>query len=224
MKNETFVFMDDIRQKKTTATGAHHKVVKTGCKLPFEYKTRKELKNLMNSPIVSSNPMPMKDFRELSLEDQQRQLDMWGERYGRSSYILAELLNAPQPSASRLLTKNNLNFKGSKSGNLKQKREAFKQVKLLCDAFYGRVGNPAEKPAEAEPVLEVSLPEVEGKFEMVEAKPTARVELANPSRFNFSVNGVFSSKEVQTLLYAIRTASETNEEKNYKLTITLEEA
>lgn len=224
MKNETFVFMDDIRQKKTTATGAHHKVVKTGCKLPFEYKSRKELKNLMNSPIISTNPMPMKDFRELSLEDQQRQLDMWSERYGRSSYILAELLNAPQPSAARLLTKNNLNFKGSKSGSLKQKKEAFKQVKLICDAFYGRVGNPTEKLAEAEPVPEVSLPEVEEKFEIVEAKPTARVELANPSRFNFSVNGVFSSKEVQTLLYAIRTASETNEEKNYKLTITLEEA
>lgn len=224
MENETFVFIDDIRQKKATATGAHHKVVKTGCKLPFEYKSRKELKNLMNSPIISSNPMPMKNFRELSLEDQQRQLDMWGERYGRSSYILAELLNAPQPSAARLLTKNNLNFKGSKSGDLKQKREAFKQVKLLCDAFYGRVGNPAEKPAEAEPIPEVSLPEVEEKFEMVEEKPTAPAELANPSRFNFSIDGVFSSEEAQTLLYAVRTAVEVNKDKTYKLTITLEEA
>ena len=240
MKNETFVFIDDIRQKKTTAAGAHHKVVKTGCKLPFEYKTRKELKSLMNSPIISSNPLPMKDFRKLSIEDQQRQLDLWKERYGASGQIFGLLTNTSQRTASRELLSKNLSFEATDNRGTDHKKK-LAQTKLVCEAFYDRkevIENrrPTEEEAQevrpdlfedvfdVEPEIEIPTPKVVEKSEIVEAKPTARVELANPSRFNFTIDGVFYSKEVQTLLYAVRTAVEANEDKAYKLTITLEEA
>lgn len=223
MKNETFCFIDDIRQKKITATGAHHKVVKTGCKLPFEYKTRKELKNLMNSPVISSNPMPYKLFKTLSLEEQQRQLDMWAERYGKSTHILALLLNISQSSASRYTSNKKLDFKGSKSGDNKAKSKMFKQTQLVCDAFYGRAGTPSEEPKAIkfnEPSVSEEPP-VYNSDETVPEIPT--VTLANPSRFSFSVSGTFTSAETETLLQTLWNASQLNPDGMYYLSVSFAE-
>lgn len=221
MKNETFVFLDDIRQKKTTATGYHHRVTKKGCKLPYEYLNRKELKNLMNTPVLSSNPMPFSDFSKLDAENQQKQLNLWADAYYPSAHIFAMLVDMPVSSANRYLLKNNLDFQGTRGQGVSEECRKIKaKVKFMTDLFYGKAGTPAKVEEETPEIV----PEVVKKNELTVEIPTAREELANPSRFNFSVDGVFSSKEVQTLLYAIRTASETNKEKNYKLTITLVEA
>lgn len=228
MQNETFCFIDDIRQKKTTATGAHHKVIKTGCKLPHEYLKRKELKQLMNTPIISTNPMSLSDFRKLSHEDQQRQLDMWGDRYGRSSYILSILLDTSQGTAHRLLSENGLNFMGTKNGSVKDKLEAKRQTKLVCDTFYGRAGTPTPEPVEEpmpEPIAEETpKDDLSAVAVWEESKEQPTEELANPSRFNFSIAGVFTSDEMEILLRSLRSASQIDPDGKYELTLTMTEA
>ncbi len=220
MKNETFVFLDDIRQKKTTATGYHHRVTKKGCKLPYEYLNRKELKNLMNTPILSSNPMPFADFSKLDAENQQKQLNLWADAYYPSGHIFAMLVDMPVSSANRYLAKNNLDFRGKRGRGVSEECKKIKtKVKFITDLFYGKTGTPAKVEEETPEIV----PEVVEKNDLPVEIPTAREELANPSRINFKVDGVFSSDELEIVFRSLRNASQTDPDRNYKISVTLTE-
>lgn len=218
MKNETFVFLDDIRQKKTTATGYHHRINKKGCKLPYEYLNRKELKNLMNTPVISSNPMPFEDFRKLDHESQQKQLNLWGETFYPSATVFGLLVDISHSTANRYIRLNNLDFKGKK-GNDPAEREIKERVKFITDLFYGRTGTPTETPKETPEIV----PEVVEKTEVPLEISTPCEELANPSRIEFKVNGVFSSDELETVFRSLRNASQISPDGNYKISVTLTE-
>ena len=220
MKNETFVFLDDIRQKKTTATGYHHRVTKKGCKLPYEYLNRKELKNLMNTPILSSNPMPFSDFSKLDAENQQKQLNLWADAYYPSAHIFAMLVDMPVSSANRYLLKNNLDFQGTRGQGMSEECRKIKaKVKFMTDLFYGKTGTPAKVEEETPEIV----PEVVEKNDLPVEIPTAREELANPSRINFKVDGVFSSDELELVFRSLRNASQIDPDRKYKISVTLVE-
>lgn len=220
MKNETFVFLDDIRQKKTTATGYHHRVTKKGCKLPYEYLNRKELKNLMNTPVLSSNPMPFSDFSKLDAENQQKQLNLWADAYYPSAHIFAMLVDMPVSSANRYLLKNNLDFRGTRAQSVSEECRKIKaKVKFMTDLFYGKTGTPAKVEEETPEIV----PEVVKKNELTVEIPTAREELANPSRINFKVDGIFSSDELELVFRSLRNASQIDPDRKYKISVTLTE-
>ena len=228
MKNETFCFIDDIRQKKTTATGYHHRVTKKGCKLPYEYLNRKELKNLMNTPILSSNPMPFSDFSKLDAENQQKQLNLWADAYYPSAHIFAMLVDMPVSSANRYLVKNNLVFQGTRGQGVSEECRKIKtKVKFMTDLFYGKTGTPAkveeETPEIIPEVVPETVPEVVEKNDLPVETPTTREELANPSRINFKVDGVFSSDELEIVFRSLRNASQIDPDRNYKISVTLVE-
>lgn len=223
MQNETFCFIDDIRQKKTAATGAHHKVLKTGCKLPFEYKSRKELKKLMENPVLSTNPMPYAQFKKLTVEEQQRQLDMWGERYGKSSEIFSLLVNLPRSTANLALRKSGLDFKGEKGKNTKAHSVNLKQLKTLCDTFCGRAGIEIKTPEIVEPVEEPAEEVVE-KIVLPAEENACDERLANHSRLNFTIEGTFTSDEMEVLLRSLRNASQIDPDGSYKVSIKFTEA
>lgn len=224
MENETFCFIDDIRQKKVAATGAHHKVVKNGCKLPFEYKTRKELKNLMNSPIISTNPMPYKAFKSLPHDEQQHQLDLWGEHFGKSLVILGHLLDVPKPTIATYLRTNKLDFKGV-AGNPAKQQDAIKKAKFVSDMFYGRIGTPShvEEPEINEPGEELTPEIIPEHIDNTNEPETPPEPLAKASRFCMNASGIFTSDELEILLRSLRNASQVNPDGRYQFSVTLTE-
>ncbi len=71
MRDEEFVFVSDVREKKRIAHGAHNKRTHCGkggaVKFPSDYLSRKEL-NAMNGEVKSyniNNPMKWKEFKAL---------------------------------------------------------------------------------------------------------------------------------------------------------------
>lgn len=103
MRDEEYLFHEDIREKAITARSAHKWPSRSGCRMP-KY-TAKELKE-MNGPTYTVNlgkPIAYKEFKALSESLQKEYLRDIFAKYDIGMSAIAELLGVPVSTcASRL--------------------------------------------------------------------------------------------------------------------------
>lgn len=98
LKDETFCFISDVKEKKSTANSARHRRTHAGksgrVKLPSDYLTGKELK-AMNGEVKTyrlNDPLSWGDFKELPDDLKTAYIKQIREKYNIPDYKLAEAM------------------------------------------------------------------------------------------------------------------------------------
>lgn len=217
MNDIAYEFMQDVREKKKNSYGAHHKPRKSGCKLPFEYRSKKEIMN-MNSEVKDySKPIPFEEFKKLSHEEQVKQLDIWNDVYGASFGNLALLLDSTPGKMKNFFNKKGfVPYGNCRVGCNKEMRDKKKKLEKVCLDYYGH-GNDKKK---TEKKIENNEPLGPEDVSLDLVKP-----LVSGSRFNFSIDGEFTGSEVEKFLQGIVFVAgiQYPVKKKYKLVLNFEE-
>lgn len=102
MTDEKFTFIEDLREKKKTATGAHHKRTHCGkggaIRFPSDFKTKKELK-AMNGEVKSyklNDPMSWAEFKAMPDDIKRTYITALRKKYNVSDKKIAEMLGVEQ--------------------------------------------------------------------------------------------------------------------------------
>lgn len=100
----------DSMQKKRIARGAMNKVRHTGCTLPHEHLTKKELKKMNGEVKKYSLTQPMKwaEFRAMPIDLQRKYIKMLQDGYHVSNAMLAEMFGIVPHSVERYFVKNDI--------------------------------------------------------------------------------------------------------------------
>lgn len=111
MTDEKFTFIEDLREKKKTATGAHHKRTHCGkggaVRFPSDYKTAKELR-AMNGEVKSyklNDPMSWKEFKVMPNDIKIAYIKALRQRYNVSDTKIAEMMCVSQHTLSNLMVR-----------------------------------------------------------------------------------------------------------------------
>lgn len=111
MTDEKFTFIEDLREKKKTATGAHHKRTHCGkggaVRFPSDYKTAKELR-AMNGEVKSyklNDPMSWKEFKAMPDDIKIAYIKALRKRYNVSDTKIAEMMCVSQHTLSNLMVR-----------------------------------------------------------------------------------------------------------------------
>ena len=111
MTDEKFTFIEDLREKKKTATGAHHKRTHCGkggaVRFPSDYKTAKELR-AMNGEVKSyklNDPMSWKEFKAMPDDIKVAYIKALRKRYNVSDTKIAEMMCVSQHTLSNLMVR-----------------------------------------------------------------------------------------------------------------------
>ena len=109
MRDEEFVFMSDVREKKRTASGAFHKRTHAGkggaIKFPSDYLSRKELK-AMSGEVKSyniNNPMTWKEFKALPDDIKIVYIKLLREKFDAPDKQIAKMLGTHQQTFSGMV-------------------------------------------------------------------------------------------------------------------------
>lgn len=155
MTDEKYTFIEDVRAKKKTATGAHHKRTHCGkggaIRFPSDFKTKKELK-AMNGEVKSyklNDPMSWAEFKAMPDDIKIAYITALRKRYKVSDKHIAKMLGVSGCSFSNEMKRLELSA-GQRSG----------RTKWDADGWYAWVnGVPVEAKEEAEeaPVSEEKL-------------------------------------------------------------------
>lgn len=107
MTDEKFAFIEDVRDKKRTATGAHHKRTHCGkggaVRFPSDYMTKKE-RNAMNGEVKSyklNDPMSWAEFKAMPDDIKITYIKALRKRYNVSDTALAGMFGVSQPVVSK---------------------------------------------------------------------------------------------------------------------------
>ena len=107
MTDEKFTFIEDLREKKKTATGAHHKRTHCGkggaIRFPSDYMTKKE-REAMNGEVKSyklNDPMSWKEFKAMPDDIKIAYIKALRQRYNVSDTALAGMFGVSQPVVSK---------------------------------------------------------------------------------------------------------------------------
>ena len=146
MTDEKFTFIKDLREKKRTATGAHHKRTHCGkggaVRFPSDYKTAKELR-AMNGEVKSyklNDPMSWKEFKVMPNDIKIAYIKALRKRYNVSDTKIAEMMCVSQHTLSNLMVRLGIR-------SARQSREKWDK-----DGWYAWVnGVPVEAEDEAVP-------------------------------------------------------------------------
>lgn len=142
MKDEEYLFREDVREKAITARSAHKRPRRSGCRMP-QY-TAKELRE-MNGPTYTVNlgkPIAYKEFKALSESLQKEYLKDIFAKYNVGMSAVAELLGVPVSTCTSKLHKLGFTFpRGFKPS--KEDLERFRADFGLADA-------PAKKNSPAQ--------------------------------------------------------------------------
>ena len=197
-------FYKDCANKKRTAYGVHKKnrTGKGAVKLPSDYLSRKEMKELMNTEITTEDlslPMPLKSFYKLSAKNQKLQLEIWGNVYGHSSATIGKLLGVSQGTGYRILAKLDMteSFKAKYAEESEDKDKRKEQTRRLLEVL-GKGSEVVEKAEEEtfeaspatgmpkdEPVVEKP---VEPLMVVEEKKEVSKKPIARKPVESFSTN------------------------------------
>lgn len=137
MKDETFTFIETVKERADPARSAFKKGKHKGCMLPHENLTRKEL-NKMNGEINTINlnkPMKWAEFKALDADIQQRYIKRLRDLYNVSADALAGMFGLYPNTVHKMFR-----IMGLADG--KRHRMTWQQ-KCAFEAFYK--GTPTEE-------------------------------------------------------------------------------
>lgn len=107
MTDEKFTFIEDVREKKRTATGAHHRRTHCGkggaIRFPSDFKTKKELR-AMNGEVKSyklNDPMSWAEFKAMPDDIKRAYITALRKRYNVSDRKIADMMGTEQVNLSR---------------------------------------------------------------------------------------------------------------------------
>lgn len=165
MKDEEYVFYQDVREKKVTGYSARKQRSHCGkggrVKLPSDYLTKKELKK-MSGECVSyrlNDPMTWYQFKAMPEDLQLSYIKAIQDKYDAPIGAIAKMLGISDESLIRLLRKNN--FPLGKRGRRTWDKVGFAKWCYGASAEVSQVEEPAE-------VQDIEVPTEEGEPEVVE--------------------------------------------------------
>lgn len=107
MTDEKFAFIEDLRDKKKTATGAHHRRTHCGkggaVRLPSDFKTAKELR-AMNGEVKSyklNDPMSWAEFKAMPDDIKVAYITALRKKYNVSDTKIAEMMGTDPVNLSK---------------------------------------------------------------------------------------------------------------------------
>ncbi len=107
MKDETYLFISDCREKKNTAQSARNKRTHNGkggrVKFPSDYMTKKEL-NAMNGEVRSyrlNEPMSWQEFKAMPDDIKVTYIKLLREKYGVSDTNIGKMMGVSQTPMQR---------------------------------------------------------------------------------------------------------------------------
>lgn len=155
MTDEKYTFIEDVREKKKTATGAHHKRTHCGkggaIRFPSDFKTKKELK-AMNGEVKSyklNDPMSWAEFKAMPDDIKAAYITALRKKYNAPDTKIFEMMGVAQSAGAHYLRLRGMSAP-ARSG----------RVKWDKDGWYACVnGVPvaAKEEAEEAPVIEEKL-------------------------------------------------------------------
>ncbi len=186
MKDETYVFIQDVKEKASTARSARNRRTHNGkggmVKLPSDYLTEKE-KKAMSGEVKSyrlNDPMPWREFKAMPDDIKITYIKLLREKFDCSISELAAMMGIATSSLSRELKR--LGFPDGKRG----KRQLSER-----EAFYAWWrGVPVEAPVEETIVEEITEEAPVEVPEEPDAKPkTYEITRAIPCSGNMTFEG-----------------------------------
>ena len=195
MTDEKFAFIEDVREKKRTATGAHHKRTHCGkggaIRFPSDFKTKKELK-AMNGEVKSyklNDPVSWAEFKAMPDDIKRTYITALRKKYNVSDKKIAEMLGVEQTYFSSACRK--LGIKSTRKS----------REKWDADGWYAWVNGvklEAKEEAEETPVSEEKLEKCDEEvLEQAEKCDVAENSAENGFVFRFDKEGITIAKEVQ---------------------------
>lgn len=174
MRDEEYVYFQDLKEKKVTGYSARKQrshCGKAGCKLPSDYLTKKEIKN-MSGEVKSyrlNEPMMFDEFRSMPDDLQEAYLKAIREKYNASDTQIAKMMYTSQASLRQYLVKKGLNRSGRWSGKEVWDKEGF---------YAWAYGIPKAEEVAAEEEQPVEVPEevIEDETPIIEEVPCEPVE------------------------------------------------
>ena len=195
MTDEKYTFIEDLRDKKRTATGAYHKRTHCGkggaIRFPSDFKTKKEL-NAMNGEVKSyklNDPMSWAEFKAMPDDIKIAYITALRKKYNVSDTKIAAMLGVNQHSLTDMTAR--LGIRSGRAG----------RAKWDADGWYAWVnGVPVAGKEEAEeaPVIEEKLEKCDE--EVLEEAEKCDVPAADGwqrVRFRFGKDGITVAEEVQ---------------------------
>lgn len=171
------LFLDDVREKKITATGAKHRASRGKRAITVhhhaDYLTAKQRKELSSSVVAYRDyPLTRKEFKEMSKEEQKAYMEFIINKYNASAPKIAEMLGCSNSGAVVIIKDLGIETK---------RRIASKEEEKMWQEFLNKKNEPIEEPV-------VDAVEIE--------EPVNKVEPAETNAFNLSL---FSSTASITL-------------------------
>ena len=172
MDDIKYSYFQDIKDKKTTATGSYHK--KGGskskkCTLYYETLKGKERKEYMNSSDTTTIKLlnaDYKDFKNLTPELQKKQLEYLLERYKYKTICIQEFFDICSNTAWRILCNHELMAKVKRHTTTMSKKE-YEDIRRKArkdrDNWFnqGRWADTEATPVETTPLVETTETAVE---------------------------------------------------------------
>lgn len=131
MRDEEYVYYQDLREKKVTGYSARKQRSHCGkggrVKLPSDYLTKKEIQNMSGEckSYRLNEQMQWAEFKAMPTDIQAIYLNALRQKYNVSDAQLAKMFGVAQPTASAYLRKNGLNRSGAFSGKEEWDKEGF---------------------------------------------------------------------------------------------------
>ena len=173
MKDETYLFISDVKEKKNIARGARYRRTHNGkggaVKLPSDYLTRKE-RNAMNGECKTyrlNEPMTWKEFKQMPDDIKIKYVELIREKFGVCDNDFANMFGIGAKSVSLEFVK--LGIGRGKRGRVADRGD-IEAFRTWCR------GESAAKKEEAEEVEEDVEEVVEEAIEEAEAPCEAQSE------------------------------------------------
>lgn len=158
MKDEEYVFISDVREKKTTARSARNQRTHNGrrgrVKLPSDFLTKKELK-AMNGEVKSyklNDPMKWQEFKSMPDDLKVTYIKLIRQRYNPYDASIAEMLGVHKVTFSKEVKRLNLGVGKNHGGTKLWDKEGWLKWSkgIPADATNDGIDTPAELIAECE--------------------------------------------------------------------------
>lgn len=160
MDDAQWLFQEDSKQKKITARSARKKVRHTGCKLPTDYRSKKEIRE-MNGEVITMNinkPMSYRYFKTLNKEMQEEYLNHLVKTYGCNTEDVAKMLGTTKGSMQNFVFRRSLKIDWLSAAAHKKMFKG-QEWEVFCNGEAVKV--EVEEKKEIEPVVEEAAVEEE---------------------------------------------------------------
>lgn len=141
MKDETFCYMEDVKEKSITARSARNRSTHGGVMLPCDTMTRKELE-AMNGEVKTyrlSEPMRWAEFKTMPDELKVQYIEFIRDKFGVSDTCISKMFCISQKSVSTEMQRLGI-AKGTSRGTVRRHLDEFFE---WCGLAHTQ---PAEKP------------------------------------------------------------------------------